>query len=210
VAENPQAEDKKMEIVKWAFDRFYEGGFHATGIDTAMAGSGISKRTLYKYFSSKEELIEAVLVHYADFIMHDLFDPVATIKDPRKQIVAFFDVRKTMIDENPTRGCLGIKASQEYAGKHEGIVALGRSATSKVEERFIELCKRAGFAQSAKLGKQINVLFQGALLLAHVSGDSSSFVSAKAAVSALLEKAALQMRSAKAPSQDTNSRNDPL
>ena len=68
-----------------------------------MAGSGICKRTLYKYFSSKEELIEAVLVHYGEFIMHDLFDPVVAIKDPRKQIVAFFDVRKAMINENPTR-----------------------------------------------------------------------------------------------------------
>jgi len=197
MAGNTQADDKKLEIVKWAFDRFYEGGFHATGIDTAMAGSGISKRTLYKYFSSKEALIEAVLVHYGEFIMHELFDPLAAIKDPRKQIMAFFDIRKTMIDESPTRGCLGIKASQEYAGKHGGIVALGRSAASNVEERFIELCKRAGFAQSAKLGKQINVLFQGALLLAHVSGDSSSFVSAKAAVATLLEQAASQMRSAK-------------
>ncbi len=95
MAGNAQAEEKKREIVKWAFDRFYEGGFHATGIDTAMAGSGISKRTLYKYFSSKEELIEAVLVHYGEFIMHELFDPVAAIKDPRKQIMAFFDARES-------------------------------------------------------------------------------------------------------------------
>ncbi len=197
MAANAQADDKKLEIVKWAFDRFYEGGFHATGIDAAMAGSGISKRTLYKYFSSKEDLIEAVLVHYGEFIMHELFDPVAAIKDPRKQIMAFFDIRETMIDEAPIRGCLGVKASQEYAGKHKRIVALGRSAVSNVEERLIGLCKQAGFAQSAKLGKQINVLFQGALLLAHVSGDSSSFVSAKAAVSTLLEQAASQMRSAK-------------
>ena len=193
-----QAEDKKLEIVKWAFDRFYEGGFHATGIDTAMAGSGISKRTLYKYFPSKEELIAAVLVHYGEFIMHELFDPVAAIKDPRKQIIAFFDVRRTMLDENPTRGCLAIKACQEYLGKHEGIVALGRSSTLNVEERFVELCKCAGFAQPAALGKQINVLFQGALLLAHISGESSSFVSAKAAVSTMLEQAAAQMRTARA------------
>jgi AcrR family transcriptional regulator len=192
-----QAEDKKLEIVKWAFDRFYEGGFHATGIDTAMAGSGISKRTLYKYFPSKEELIAAVLVHYGEFIMHELFDPVAAIKDPKKQIIAFFDVRRTMVDENPTRGCLAIKACQEYLGKHEGIVALGKSSALKVEERFVELCKRAGFAQPAALGKQINVLFQGALLLAHISGESTSFVSAKTVVSTMLEQVAAQTRSAK-------------
>lgn len=194
MARNPQAEDKKLEIVKWAFGRFYEGGFHATGIDAAMAGSGISKRTLYKYFASKEDLIEAVLLHYRGLVIHELFDPVAAIKDPKRQIVAFFDLRKTMVDENSTHGCLGMKASQEYIGKHERIFALGRSAASKVEERFIELCRRAGFSQSVKLGKQINVLFQGALLLAHVSGDSSSFVSAKAAVLTLLENAR-QMRS---------------
>jgi AcrR family transcriptional regulator len=198
MAGNRRTEDKRLEIVKWAFNRFYDGGFHATGIDVAMSGSGISKRTLYKYFSSKEELIVAVLTHYAEFIMHELFDPVAAIKDPRKQIIALFDNRRTMIDKNPTRGCLGIKASQEYLGKHKDIVALGRNAASNLEEQLIELCKRAGLAQSGRLGKQINVLFQGALLLAHVSGDSSPFVSAKAAVSTLLEQAARQMRSAKA------------
>ncbi|HUN96514.1 MAG TPA: TetR/AcrR family transcriptional regulator [Bradyrhizobium sp.] len=196
MAGSSQAEDKKLEIVKWAFDRFYEGGFHATGIDTAIAGSGISKRTLYRYFSSKEELIEAVLVHYGEFVVHELFEPVAAIKDPGKQILAFFDARKAMIDHHPTRGCLAMKASQEYIGRHEGILALGRSAASNVEQRFIELCKRARFFQPVKLGKQVNVLFQGALLLAHVSGDSSSFISAKAGVSTLLEKAARQVSSA--------------
>src|ERR1700754_1676102 len=122
-----QFEDKKLEIVKWAFDRFYEGGFHATGVDTMMADSGISKRTLYKYFPSKEELIEAVLDYYGAGIVHELFDPAMAVSDdPREQILAFFDIRKAMVEETPTRGCLAVKASQEYVGKHEGIAALGK------------------------------------------------------------------------------------
>ena len=90
----------------------------------------------------------------------------------------------------------GIKPSQEYTGKHKGIAARGYRRIT-VEQQFVDICKRAGFAQSARLGKQINVLFQGALLLAQVSGDSSSFVSAKAVVLTLLEQAGSQMRSAK-------------
>lgn len=192
MADDAQLEGKKLEIVKWAFDRFYEGGFHATGIDTVMADSGISKRTLYKYFSSKEKLIEAVLDHYIAGIVHELFDPVMLASDdPRQQILAFFDIRKAMIDNQPARGCLGIKASQEYIGKHEGIVAQGKCAAAAVERRFIEMCERAGFVQPGKLGKQINILFQGALLLSQVYGDSSSFVSAKSAVTALLETTAV-------------------
>jgi AcrR family transcriptional regulator len=190
-----QFEDKKLEIVKWAFDRFYEGGFHATGIDAVMAGSGISKRTLYKYFPSKEELIEAVLEYYGAGIVRELFDPVVSASDdPRQQIIAFFDIREAMIDEHPVRGCLGIKAAQEYIGRHENITTLGRTAALDVEQRFIEICERARFVEPEKLGKQINILFQGAQLLAHVLGDRSPFITAKSAASSLLEKAAVEER----------------
>lgn len=183
-------EGKKLEIVKWAFDRFYEGGFHATGIDTVMAESGISKRTLYKYFSSKEDLIQAVLDYYSIWILHELFDSVKAIGgDPRRQILAFFDIRKTMIDETPTRGCLGLKASQEYIEKHKGIATQGRDVALDVEGKLVEMCERAGFADPAGLGKQINVLFQGALLLSQVFGDSSAFVAARAAAETLLDDA---------------------
>jgi AcrR family transcriptional regulator len=190
MSEDVELEGKKLEIVKYAFDRFYEGGFHATGMEAALAGSGISKRTIYKYFPSKEDLIEAVLRLYSEIIVHELFDPVANISDPRDQIVAFFDVRQTT-GRMLTRGCLGMKAAQEYFGKHDGIVELGRNASARAEPRFLELCKRAGFAEPARLAKQLNLILQGALVLSHTSGDTSPFLSAKDAASAVLEKAAV-------------------
>src|ERR1700761_5295821 len=139
-----EIEGKKLEIVKYAFDRFYEGGFHATRMDAALAGSGISKRTIYKYFSSKEDLLEAVLRLYNEVIGHEVFEPVATISAPRAKMVAVFDVRKTA-GRSLTRGWLGMKAAQEYAGKHDGIVELGRNASLRGESKFLELCKQAGF-----------------------------------------------------------------
>jgi AcrR family transcriptional regulator len=188
-----EIEGKKLEIVKYAFDRFYEGGFHATGMETALAGSGISKRTIYKYFPSKEDLIEAVLLLYSMVIVHELFDPVANINDPREQIVAFFDVRKTT-GRVLTRGCLGMKAAQEYAGKHDRIVELGVNASSRGEAKFLELCERAGFQQPARLAKQLNLILQGALVLSHASGNTSPFLLAKDAASVLLEKAVMAGR----------------
>jgi AcrR family transcriptional regulator len=191
--QNLEIEGKKLEIVKYAFDRFYEAGFHATGMEAALAGSGISKRTIYKYFPSKEDLIEAVLRLYSAVVVQQLFDPVANISDPREQIIAFFDVRKTT-GRMLTRGCLGMKAAQEYAGKHEDIVALGRCAASLAESKFLELCKRAGFAEPARLAKQLNLILQGALALSHASGDTSPFLLAKDAASAVLEKATVAHR----------------
>jgi AcrR family transcriptional regulator len=193
MSEEAEPEGKKLEIVKYAFDRFYEGGFHATGMEAALAGSGISKRTIYKYFPSKEDLIEAVLRLYGKVVVHELFDPVANISDPRQQIVGFFDVRKTT-GRMLTRGCLGMKAAQEYAGKHQDIVGLGRYAASLGESKFLELCKQAGFAEPARLAKQLNLILQGALALSHAAGDTSPFLLAKDAASAVLEKAAAARR----------------
>lgn len=191
--ENIEIEGKKLEIVKYAFDRFYEAGFHATGMEAALAGSGISKRTIYKYFASKEELIESVLKLYSAVIVQQLFGPVADISDPREQIVAFFDVRR-IAGRMLTRGCLGMKAAQEYSGKHQDIVTLGRCAASLGESKFLELCKKAGFAEPARLAKQLNLILQGALALSQAAGDTSPFLLAKDTASAVLEQAAMARR----------------
>jgi hypothetical protein len=138
-----------------------------------------------------------VLLLYSELIVHDIFDPVADISDPHEQIIAFFDVR-SITGRMFTRGCLGIRAAQEYAGKHYGIVQLGVNATSCGEAKFIELCKRAGFAEPARLAKQLNLIFQGALVLSHTSGNTTSFLLAKDAALAVLDKAApAQRKSAK-------------
>jgi AcrR family transcriptional regulator len=181
---------KKLEILKLAFERFYDGGFHATGIDSVMAESGISKRTLYKYFPSKEDLIEAVLDYYGEGIADAYFAPaLAADSDPRAQILACFDSRRVMLEAD-RRGCLGVRASQEYAGKHEGIAARGERLGYYVEQRFIEMCARFGAADPSALGKQIAVLFQGALVMAQVCRNSDPFASATLAVGTLLDNAA--------------------
>jgi AcrR family transcriptional regulator len=190
--DSASAQAKRLEIVRWAFERFYAGGFHATGIDAVMADSGISKRTLYKYFSSKEELIEAVLDHYAVEIVKELFDPVmAASDDPRQQIMAFFDIREALAHESLAHGCLGIKAGQEYIGKHVGIAGRARSFLQHVEQRFVEICRQGGFDDPERLGGQINLLFQGSLLLSQVYDDTAPFASAKAAAKVLLDNAAI-------------------
>ena len=181
------APTKKQEIIAKAYDAFYDGGFHATGIDTVMANSGISKRTLYKYFASKEDLIEAVLDQYGQDTDAHLFNPaLLRASDPRGQIVAIFDVRQEMMLQHSCRGCLAMKAGQEYIGKHAGIAARGLGASVYVESRFIDLCQQAGLKNPAETGRQINLLFQGAALTAQMQQDPSVFDVAKSALHILL------------------------
>ncbi len=186
-----QATAKKREIVQHAFDNFYDGGFHATGVDTVMADSGISKRTLYKYFPSKEDLIDAVLDHYGEQIEKTLFETVLrSCSDPREQILKCFDLRRQILQDSPLRGCLGLKAAQEFAGRHEALATHGKHIAFVVDDWFVDACQRGRFAQPEVLGKQIATLFQGAVLLSQVYGDTSPFDPARQAAGTLMNEAA--------------------
>jgi AcrR family transcriptional regulator len=54
-------EARPAEIMAAALDVFVERGFTATKLDDVAARAGVSKGTLYLYFSSKEELFKAVI-----------------------------------------------------------------------------------------------------------------------------------------------------
>src|SRR5947207_15195498 len=51
------------ERILAAADRlFYHHGIRAVGVDAVAAEAGVSKRTLYNYYASKDDLIAAYLV----------------------------------------------------------------------------------------------------------------------------------------------------
>lgn len=54
-------EARPAELMSAALDLFVERGFAATRLDEVASRAGVSKGTLYLYFSSKEELFKAVI-----------------------------------------------------------------------------------------------------------------------------------------------------
>ncbi len=69
---SPKQEARKNVIVAAAATVFFEKGFSRTSMDDVIAIVGGSKRTLYKYFPSKEELFSAVVTSVADRTMEGL------------------------------------------------------------------------------------------------------------------------------------------
>ena len=57
-------EARPQELLAAALELFVEKGFAATRIEQVAVRAGVSKGTLYLYFSSKEELLKAVISHY--------------------------------------------------------------------------------------------------------------------------------------------------
>ncbi|MFV8817754.1 TetR/AcrR family transcriptional regulator [Haliea sp. E17] len=65
---------KIQQIVDAAAEVFFEVGFTAASIDSIVEAAGVSKRTIYNYFSSKEEIFIEVIRRQLDHIYQD-FEP---------------------------------------------------------------------------------------------------------------------------------------
>src|SRR6266516_7750002 len=80
----PAKPDMTDRILETADRLFYLRGIRAVGVDTIAAEIGISKRTLYNHFPSKDALIAA-------YLARRFVAPRASDKSPVEQILGTFD-----------------------------------------------------------------------------------------------------------------------
>ncbi len=62
------AEDNQKQILKTAGEMFFRLGVRSVSIDDICHELGMSKKTFYVYFASKEELIDRMLQQNIDYI----------------------------------------------------------------------------------------------------------------------------------------------
>lgn len=183
---------KKDQLIGQAFEVFYKNGFHASGLELLLDGTGISKRTMYKYFDSKEDLIAATVTHYTDLwdqrIMKHLSEDRFSAEE---KIMKLFEVPEERLKAGTFQGCYAMKAKLEYNGKHEGIETNCSLFFDHIEGILAKLCKECGSNQPKKTASQISLLFRGAILTAVYSGSSQAFKHGKDAVKTLLKDSAL-------------------
>ena len=113
---------KKRQIVEAAYDLFKARGFYATGVDLIMQTANVSKRTLYKYFPTKNELIVSVLefyrATYAAYLNQIL---ERQDKTSREKILIIFEDAKLWFEDVNFHGCLAVNAMGEFSGKDRAI-----------------------------------------------------------------------------------------
>ena len=79
-------------IVKEAQTCFYLHGFRKTTVDEIASHLSISKKTLYKYFSSKDELIKATIAQIMEPLITEInaaIEKRASISDAVKSLFRF-------------------------------------------------------------------------------------------------------------------------
>ena len=179
---------KREQILATATSLFGRQSFNATGMDQIVRESGVTKKTIYSYFSSKDELILAVLGEFEIRHRSRLMTGVKEFSsDPRERLIVLFDVCKEWFEESSFQGCLLIAASIEFSSGKSRIKEFTTYASSQLGAHFEQMAIDAEIADSQGLVKAWLLLYEGATLLAHLNGSSDPATQAKVIAENLLE-----------------------
>lgn len=178
---------KRDEIIKSAYEIFYKNGFHATGVDAIVDGTGISKRTLYKHFTSKEGLILATVNYYHQITYRAISDYIekSPSDNPVDKALMIFDFLADLVDAGNLEGCFAMNAKTEYSNKAMEIESACDGHVIALRELIEKYLSEAKIAQSESLAMQIIMLFEGAILRNKATKNSLPTQLAKSAAKSI-------------------------
>jgi AcrR family transcriptional regulator len=182
VAERAPMADRIMA----AADRlFYQKGIRAVGVDTVAAEAGISKRSLYDTFASKDALVAAYL--------RQRIQPLpASDQPPAAQVLALFEQLHARIVKGDFRGCPFVNAVTELAEDCEAARAIALDYKDERRRHIASLLVRAGAANPDALANQITLLFEGAIASMLVRQDPAVALQARDAAAVLMQAAGIE------------------
>ncbi|BDZ48495.1 TetR family transcriptional regulator [Frondihabitans sucicola] len=146
---------------------FYESGIHAVGVDTIAATAGVTKKTLYDRFGSKEALVVVYLQHRDARWRDHLTAHLERVPEPGPaRVLAIFDAAISWSDANNTKGCSAINARAEIGDGHDGNPVFPEVARQKtwLLGVFADLLDEAGFDDPRETATTMMLLYEGAIV----------------------------------------------
>ncbi len=179
--------EKREHLIEVATELFNRLGYHAAGVDQVIAEAGVAKTTLYRHFKSKEELIVAVLKRVDARFRESMRESVdKPRRSPEQMLLATFDFLEDWFKDKSFYGCPFISAAGEYGDRHSPVFHEAALHKRLLVAYFEELARAARLKTPQQLAEEINLLHEGAVAVAHMTGDPHIAARAKAVAARLI------------------------
>ncbi|MEV6412171.1 TetR/AcrR family transcriptional regulator [Kribbella sp. NPDC051718] len=106
--------EARLRLLGTATRVFYTEGIHSVGIDRIVAEAQVTRATLYRHFTGKEELVVAYLESVAQLERDQLDHAITSAASPADSIRAVARSITTAITSDGFRGCAFLNAAAEY------------------------------------------------------------------------------------------------
>ncbi|WP_190079521.1 TetR/AcrR family transcriptional regulator [Streptomyces longisporoflavus] len=143
---------------------FYDRGIHAVGVDLIAAEAGVTKKTLYDRFGSKEQIVVEYLAARDERWQAFLAPYVEAATTARGRILAVFDASRDWAGENSTKGCSMVNAHAEISDPAHPAYQVITGQKAWMLALFTALARDIAPRRAAKLGRTLMLLHEGALV----------------------------------------------
>ena len=181
----PARPTARRKILDTAARLFYQEGISTTGVDRIAAEAGVSKRSLYQYFSGKDALVAAALADVGPAVLGRYIPADGEAAPGREKILRVFDALRSWSESPDFRGCPFMNVTTQVTDPAHPVRTVASDFKNSIKYYFAEQGRIGGADDPAALAEQLLMIFDGAIAqaLLNVSGIPDS---ARAAAEVLL------------------------
>ncbi|NQY32513.1 MAG: TetR/AcrR family transcriptional regulator [Coraliomargarita sp.] len=182
--------EKRDQILAAADNLFVKQGFNGTGVDQIAQESGVTKRTLYRHFGSKDGLIRDVLEQHHKSMMDSIrADVFSYSKDPVKRLERCFELYRQWFGSATFSGCIFIKTLNELSGSSPELSRIAQDAKTARRVFIREIAALGGACEPEQLAERLQLLLEGAIVVAQCGRGAAVVDTAQAIADDLITQA---------------------
>lgn len=167
-----------QRIRETARDLFYHHGIRAVGVEEIVQKAGANKPSLYRSFSSKDQLAAAYLHDYDAGFWQRLDSSLTRYpEDPRAGILDFLAGLSYRVQASDYRGCGLTNCAVEYPERNHPARKVAEENKRMFRARLSELATRMGASHPQALGDALMLVIEGAYVTGQLFDDGGPAVS---------------------------------
>ena len=141
------------------------------GVEALCKAAGVSKRSMYQLFESKDELLAASLKERASAFVAELLPMADDDRSPRERILHVFGRMEAQAGRPDFRGCRYLAIQVELKDPEHPASRVARGVKEGLTEFFRKEAVRGGAARPDLLARQLILVFDGASARAGIQAD---------------------------------------
>jgi AcrR family transcriptional regulator len=157
----PTTASTRDRLLDAAAELFYRQGV-GVGVEALCRTAGVSKRSMYQLFDSKDEVVAASLERSAPAYQAFLVPPADDGRPPRARILHVFEQLEEFAAAPDFRGCPYVAAAVELKAPEHPASLVARRCKDALTAFFQQEAERGGAKDPALLARQLTVVFDGA------------------------------------------------
>ena len=179
----------RERILDAAYELFSRRGIRAVGTEEVLAKAGVAKSTLYRHFSSKDELVLAFLQRREqrwtrEFVLAEARRRGST---PRDRLLAIFDVFDDWFHRDDFEGCSFINVLLQMGDRDSPLGQASAAHLEYIRSVVRRLAEEAGVQDSETFAHSWHILMKGSIVAAG-EGDELAGKRARAMGEDLLDR----------------------